>query len=166
MTEPNPGHAWSVLIHKDMVLNANATKGKHWGASSPQIADLRTLGIVQSRRLPRFDRVRCDVTVSYPDRVERDAMNLYPTMKAYVDGLVNCTPGTRQGRGILHDDSDFYLEGPFIRWSGKRSTSSRHFEFRIVLTPLEPLEWDRDAVGKAALARMDAALQGVGYPTV
>ena len=145
---------WDAIAHTSWVLNANAMKGKHWGASSSQTSDMRQLGIIKSRELPKFGRAQCDVTVSYPDRVERDAMNLYPTMKAYVDGLVNCTPGTRDGRGILPDDSDLYLDGPFIRWSGKLSGMKDHYLFRVTLTPLGPLDWDRDALGPAALARI------------
>lgn len=131
---------WEVDIHEANVLNSNDRPG-HWSERSGPTQVVRTLGRAQSKRLGRYERVRVGVEVSYPDRRIRDAQNLYNTMKAYVDGLVD------GGKGILPDDNDLFVSGPHLDWSGKMSGRPGWFRFRVTLTPLPAL-----AVDKAALA--------------
>jgi hypothetical protein len=131
---------WEEFIHADNILNANDRK--HWGATSGPKQVLRTLGKARARRIgERYGRVRITAEASYPDRQPRDAMNLYPTLKSYVDGMVD------GGRGILPDDSDIYVSGPFIDWSGRRSPSRTEFLFRITMEEIPPLIPAMDAMG-------------------
>ena len=53
-------------------------------------------------------KVRCVVTVAWPDRRRRDVGNLAPTVKAAIDGITSAG-------SILPDDSDAYLVGPDLR---------------------------------------------------
>jgi hypothetical protein len=117
------------LLHRNHILNAN--KGyKHWSVRSEKVAIIRTYGMAQGRKLPKYRRVRMHVRVSYPDWRVRDVNNLQPTMKAFVDGLVD------KGKGILPDDSDAFFEGPFMVASGQLSPKAHHFLFRVRLEPL------------------------------
>lgn len=152
---------FDVRIHKATILNANKEKGKHWGSSHEQIQTLRQLGSNKARQLPRYQRVRITALVSYPDRIGRDVMNLYPVMKAYVDGMVNGMPqytmkvdknGKLKKRrlapdpntGILPDDNDRYLIGPHMEWSGELSGHKDHYLFRVKLEALEPMELENE----------------------
>lgn len=165
---------WEEFIHEGYILNANDIKGKHWTASSGKVEILRQRGNVQRRKLDRYDRVRLTAVVSYPDRVARDSANLHPTLKAYVDGLVNGMPEYKavmkggklkrvrlapdRNTGILPDDSDLFLAGPHIEWSGRRSPLKDHFRFEFALEELEPLVVEADAVGPALMAKVPVML--------
>lgn len=166
----NETPSWSFDLHKMYVLNANRISG-HWANSDEEKAIIRNLGAthLRQKQLGRFERVHITAEVSYPSRRIQDVMNLYPTMKAYVDGLVNGPTAYtavvgRNGKitkriapaqkdvGILPDDNDLFVVGPHLHWSGKRSTRPDHFQFRITLTPLEPLIPDRDALAPSLAA--------------
>jgi hypothetical protein len=126
-------HEWSQWIHKSLVLNQNSLP--HWTKKFPIVADLRVLGKAAGRDLrKKFKRVKLEVTVAYPTRSSADASNYMPTMKAYVDGLVDVPPvvkGQKQlpARGILADDSDAYFSGPFL--TGNPDPSGRKDFFRF-----------------------------------
>jgi hypothetical protein len=126
-------HEWTQYIHKSLVLNANRLP--HWGKKHKIVADLRILGKAAGRKLgKRFKKVKLDVAVSYPVLWDADAHNYMPTMKHYVDGLVDKPPvvkGQKQGpaRGILTDDSDAYFSGPYITGTGERSDKKDHYRF-------------------------------------
>lgn len=134
-------HEWTQWIHKSMVLNQN--KLPHWGTGSKIKKDLKILGKVAGQQLrQRFNKVRLEVTVSYPAAWSADAANYYPTMKAYVDGMVDKPPvvkGQKQlpARGILIDDSDAYFDGPHLTGSGERSGRKDYFRFDCRLKVLE-----------------------------
>jgi hypothetical protein len=149
--------AFTVWLHRGQILNANEEKGKHWGSSADRIQTLRQFGDLKGRTLRRYERLRVTAKVSYPDHIGRDVMNLYPTMKAYVDGMVNGPQQYRMVRsektgklrkkkftdpayGILPDDNDRYLVGPWMEWSGKVSGSKDKYLFEVLLEPLPPLE--------------------------
>lgn len=112
--------AWDWRVHKTAVFGSN--DGRSARALIKPKAHLRQFGSIQSRSLPRFHRAIMTVDVQYakPKR-DRDAGNLYPTMKAYVDGLTHPDLFDRHNpdKGILPDDNDNYLTGPLIRWSGE-----------------------------------------------
>lgn len=62
---------------------------------------------------PRLDRAHIRVTVHSTTNRRRDVLNLAPTVKACIDGLV-------QDAGVLPDDSDTYVIGPDLRPGDKR----------------------------------------------
>lgn len=134
-------HEWEQWIHKSLVLNQNRLP--HWGTGNKIKADLKILGKAAGRKLgKKFKKVRLTVRVSYPILFNADASNYYPTMKAYVDGMVDKPPtvkGQKQGpaRGCLIDDSDAYFDGPHLTGTGERSGRKDHFRFDCRLEVLE-----------------------------
>lgn len=126
-------HEWQQWIHKSLVLNQNRLP--HWTKKFPIVADLRVLGKVAGKKLgKKFTKVKLEVTVAYPTRFSADAQNYYPTMKAFVDGLVDQPPVIKgqprqPARGILADDSDAYFSGPFL--TGHPEPSGRKDFFRF-----------------------------------
>lgn len=170
MSEQGQQHSWGFDVHEGSTLNANNASG-HWGKNNDGKELLRSLGATHTRTLkvPRFERARMDVLVSYPSRRIQDVMNLYPSMKAYVDGLVNGVPQytfTTAGKhgavkrkriapdpalGILPDDNDLFLSGPHLEWSGRLAQRKGHFHFAVTLTALPPLDFDPDAVAPSLL---------------
>lgn len=134
-------HEWEQWIHKSLVLNQNRLP--HWGKANPIKADLKILGKAAGRKLgKKFKKVRLTVRVSYPTAASADASNYYPTMKAYVDGMVDKPPtvkGQKQGpaRGCLIDDSDAYFDGPHLTGTGEKSGRKDHFRFDCRLEVLD-----------------------------
>ena len=53
-------------------------------------------------------QVHCTVHVIWPDKRRRDVLNLAPTVKAAIDGIV-------LAQSVMPDDSDEYLIGPDFR---------------------------------------------------
>lgn len=129
---------WDVWIHESNVLNLNHTY-RHWSHKAKRIEACKGMGIVKSMSLGRYNKARLDVIVSYPKLYNADVNNYTPTMKAYMDGLVNIPP-TRKGipkqpaKGILADDSDEFFRGPFLKPSGERSGRPGWFKFHCILT--------------------------------
>lgn len=121
-------YVWELALHESNHLNAN--QRLHWAPENDRKQVLRTLGKADGRKLGKHEKVRFDVEVSYPRNRQRDVNNLQPTMKHYIDGLVD------HGLGILPDDSDEYVLGPFMTASGKRSPKPGHYLFRITMTDL------------------------------
>lgn len=131
---------WDFYLHKDMVMNANDTYA-HWSKKNDKAQDIKTFGKVHGRKLGKHVRVRIDVEVSYPINRQRDVNNLQPTMKHYIDGLVDrpdTVKGQKQGpaRGILADDDDSRVTGPFMLPSGVRCGRKDHYLFRITMTDI------------------------------
>ena len=129
---------WTQFIHKSLVLNANRLP--HWGTKKEIVNALKILGRVQGRKIGRrFKKVKLDVDVSYPVLFSADAHNYMPTMKHYVDGLVDI-PKVVKGqpkqpaRGVLADDSDAHFSGPYITGTGERSGRKDHFRFDCRMT--------------------------------
>jgi hypothetical protein len=129
---------WVQWLHRSNILTNNDRKHFHDKDFKAAKNALKTLGGVRSRKVGRFERVRMDVTVSYPPRVYMDSANLQATMKAYVDGMTNPTGKRVKEHGFLQDDSDKFFSGPFIEWSGWPSGREGWFCFHIRLTPLDP----------------------------
>jgi len=121
-------HVWNLWLHESNHLSAN--QRLHWKPENDRKAVLRALGSAHGRPLGKHDRVRFEVEVSYPRKNRRDVNNLQPTMKYYIDGLVN------GGKGILPDDSDEYVVGPFMTHSGERCLRPHHYRFRITMTDI------------------------------
>jgi crossover junction endodeoxyribonuclease RusA len=81
-------------------------------------------------RLPKLQRAHLLVVLSFPDLRRRDVHNLYPTIKACVDGFVDY--------GLLPDDSHQYLVGPDLRLGEKsaRRPGGIAGELRFAVTDL------------------------------
>lgn len=125
-------------IHRANILTNNDRKHHHDKEFKAAKTALKALGGAKSREVGRHQRVRMDVTVSYPPRTYMDAANLQATMKAYVDGMTNPTGKRVKEAGFLQDDSDKFFSGPFIEWSGWPSGREGFFAFHVKLTPLDP----------------------------
>ncbi len=128
---------WDVWIHESNVLNINHTY-KHWSHKATRIEACKGMGIVKSMSLDRYNAARMDVYVSYPKLWKADVNNWYPTMKAYVDGLINIPPikkgmPKQPAKGILEDDDDEHFSGPHMHPTGERSGRPGWFKFHIVL---------------------------------
>lgn len=126
-------HEWEQWIHKSMVLNQNSLP--HWTVANPIKRDLKLLGKAAGKKLgKKFLKVEMKVRVSYPTARSADASNYYPTMKAYVDGMVDKPPtvkGQKQlpARGCLADDSDAHFSGPWLEGTGEKSGRKDWFRF-------------------------------------
>lgn len=121
-------HEWNLYLHESNHLSSN--QRLHWKPENDRKQVLRSLGNAHGRPLGKHEKVRLDVEVSYPRKNRRDVNNLQPTMKYYIDGLVN------GGKGILPDDSDEYVVGPFMTHSGQRCDRPYHYLFRITMTDI------------------------------
>jgi hypothetical protein len=147
------GEEWTVMIHSSNILNSNDRK--HFQVTKKIKQTLRALGAAKSRELPRYPRMRMDVEVCYPPESTPDHANLVPTMKSYIDGMVSPNGKREKAAGILQDDSDKFLLGPFLTPSFWRSGRPGWYLFRIRIVELEP--W--------ALPPKPEYLEGVGTPT-
>lgn len=128
-------HDLSFDIHRSLILNAN-DRPSHWSQRSNPTADLVMLGAVKGRALPKMSAAKLIVPLDYPDRRRHDALNLYPTAKAIVDGIVN------KGKGPLPDDNDDYLVGPWLVSSHELSGTKDIFRFHFQFTELENIrDW-------------------------
>ncbi len=81
-------------------------------------------------RLPRIGRAHIVAELRFSDRRNRDVHNLYPTIKAVIDGMV-CD------YGLLPDDSHHYLIGPDLRYGPQISKRAGGVSGEIALTVWE-----------------------------
>ena len=146
------GEEWDLWVHKSNILNSNDRK--HWGQTKEIKEWLRNMGSIKSRQLPRYTRARMDVEVSYPPKSLPDCANLVPTMKAYIDGMVSPNGRRKKADGILPDDSDKYLLGPFLTPTYWPTARPDWYLFHIRLVEIEP--W---------VLPPQPAYLGVGAPT-
>lgn len=89
-------------------LTANGRK--HWHAKARATAALRHRAhtLARSRHLtPATGRVHVTATVQGRTQGRMDPANVYPTVKALIDGIVDAS--------VLADDDDRHLEGPDMR---------------------------------------------------
>ena len=92
----------------------NSNDRDHWRVTSPIRADWRRLAAVAAAEagLPTgLGRVHITALVVKERAGAYDAMNFYPTAKAIVDGLID--------HGMCQDDSNEFVEGPFLMEGGK-----------------------------------------------
>ena len=108
------------------LLNVNSTRGQTRYLAA-RIVPWRTLGTVIARG-SRLDTIRQPVQIwaefRFPDDRRRDTGNLYPTIKALLDGLVDA--------GVLCGDHDGLVEGPWLR----RIYPNGPLRLRLVLVPV------------------------------
>ena len=95
------------MFQRTPFLNLNDRD--HFRVTTPIKADWRRAANNAARDadLPKgLPRVRIDATINKPRAGSYDAMNYYATLKPIVDGLIDY--------GICEDDSNEFVEGPFI----------------------------------------------------
>ena len=118
-----------LAIPEKLAINANHRL--HYQARAQRTATIRHLaGIAaQAAHLTPSPRVHIVVHIGWPNRRRRDAHNIYPTLKACIDGIVDA--------GVIPDDSDRHLLGPDLRpyLAGERGVLRLRFE----ITPI-PVE--------------------------
>lgn len=93
-----------------------ANQRLHWSERGKRTAALRRKSKILHRGVDPMRTAALVVTVQWPDRRRRDVANLAPTIKALVDGAVDC--------GVLPDDDDSHLVGPDMRTSPHTSGSA------------------------------------------
>jgi len=98
---------------RNPMLNANDRD--HWRVLSPIRKAWRDLGHAHGQAAGLaahgWQRVRIDADIHRPIASRSDAGNWYPTVKAVIDGLVDA--------GLIPDDNDDHLDGPFLRRGAK-----------------------------------------------
>lgn len=106
----------------------NSNDRMHWQPKAKLTKAWRQAAHIYARqaKLPKgLARVRTDVQVHKTTPNRCDAMNLYPTLKAVVDGLVDY--------GLVMDDNNDHVTGPFIIDGGRAETA------KVVITVTEIL---------------------------
>lgn len=97
----------------------NANDRTHWAPKAKLTRTWRQAANVYARqaRLPKgLLEVRIEAVIHKSTGNRYDAGNLYPTLKAVVDGLIDY--------GLCADDDNDHLAGPFIT-AGPRESVSR-----------------------------------------
>lgn len=131
---------WSEYVHKKWMMNMNQRLSPFPKNNMTQA--VKDLGRMRHRLLGRYTRAKLDIIISYPARFSADVHNYMPTAKAYVDGLIDI-PHTGKGvkkqpaRGIMTDDSDAYLAGPFLHPGQGGSDKRDHFRLDCILQPMK-----------------------------
>lgn len=82
----------------------SANQRMHWARKASTTRGLRQAGALLARNAPRTDRLIVTLHWRPKDRRRRDRHNLYPTVKALVDGLVDA--------GIVPDDDTEHVSTP------------------------------------------------------
>lgn len=81
------------------LLNANGRE--HWSKRASGTSTIRMVARNLSKDIPRLEKVKIRGIYYAPNNRRRDTSNLFPSVKAAVDGLVDS--------GVLKDDSDRYV---------------------------------------------------------
>jgi crossover junction endodeoxyribonuclease RusA len=107
--EWRPPGTWYVNVPVKASLLLNSNQRLHWAQRARLTAHWRELAAALARQAKVPALARAHVLAAYlpPDRRRRDPANLYPTVKALVDGLVDA--------GVLPDDDATHLDGPDMR---------------------------------------------------
>lgn len=96
----------TVRLNLSQLMNANDRR--HWRQELRMKADLVAFGRLALGRgmKPMRDQIRVTFEFRFPDRRRRDRLNWAPTCKHLLDGIVQ--------QGVLTDDSDLFVDGPYI----------------------------------------------------
>lgn len=93
------------LDYDNTALLLNSNDRGHWRKRRDREQYWKQRGLLEARGI-QLPRAKIDIYFRFPNNHRRDVGNLYPTVKSWVDGAVKA--------GLLPDDSDAYLEGPFL----------------------------------------------------
>lgn len=94
----------------------NANRRDHWAARAELVRTWRSAAYyaaVQARLPKGLAKVRIDAVLRFRTNRHRDAPNYHPTLKAVVDGLATSKRPGSPGYGLIPDDTEQYLVGPF-----------------------------------------------------
>ncbi len=121
-------------ISTGLALNLNKERTQFWAKNADKIALLRDQGTWLARehlkgRKHLFGRCHVQVWLAFPDRIERDSSNWYPTAKAMVDGFTDAK--------MWPNDNDKWVVGPHL-WPADRLGAKRVVEMRFLLTEIPP----------------------------
>lgn len=146
---------WELAFGGIGPLNANDRHG-HWGKRHTETRQLRADAAIAARAagLPALQRARIVYVVRPPKEQKFDPANQYPTVKAYIDGLVK--------DGLLPDDNGWRLIGPDPR-QGDPFPPWGRIELRIAELP-PVLRWR--CVSAAAAAAVAAAAAKLAPPGI
>jgi crossover junction endodeoxyribonuclease RusA len=113
--------SWRIEMPAGMEL-LNSNHRGHWSRRQRLTKDLRWAAccLARSALVPQLERAHVEAVYEPPDRRRRDPANLYPSIKACVDGLVDAR--------VLPDDDAAHLVGPDMRLS-----TTPHPRGRLVL---------------------------------
>ena len=95
----------TMAIPRHLLLTSN--QRLHWATKAKRTKALRWRGYQVGLDMDQMQKTHLTVFVHWPDNRRRDEMNLAPTLKACIDGMVDA--------GVLPDDSGDYLIGPDYR---------------------------------------------------
>lgn len=130
MTAVTEARVWTLTIPAPAAwLNANQRVDLR--RQTPDRRAWRDAANVYARaaRLPKLARAHILAELRFADARHRDVHNLYPTIKAVVDGLVDY--------GLLPDDSHHYLVGPDLRYGPRVAKRPAGASGELVLTITE-----------------------------
>src|SRR6266702_423179 len=102
------GRQWVIeLPAATKLLSSNGRE--HWRVRARETAGLRETAawLARMQRIPRLERAHVLARYHPPDRRRRDPANLYPSVKACVDGLTDA--------GVWADDDAAHVTGPDMR---------------------------------------------------
>lgn len=105
----------------------NANHRMHWAPKAALTNNwrARARALAQVHKLPLMTRAHITATVHKTTGRSYDVANLYPTIKAVIDGLVT-------DYGLLPDDDNAHLTGPDMRAGEKRDQAC----IVLTITPL------------------------------
>ncbi|MCI6584048.1 MAG: hypothetical protein MSC45_03120 [Mobiluncus sp.] len=124
---------WSFRMKLERGMTLTANQRLSWRAANRVTRELRNRALIYARgsNFPRdLSKVRIHITLHWHDPGRRrDAANWSPTAKAIVDGLVDF--------GLIPDDSNKFLEGPFL-WAGGEVAPPGVTWVDVVVTDMSP----------------------------
>lgn len=130
MTKP---HAYSIdtSLPSSLVTSANKKRERlHQHSINAQVREIgRQYGLTMPAGLRGITRAVVWVEIRRPKNSHGDAANLHPTIKALTDGFL-------VDSGILPDDSDKHLRGPFLIPSDEHPRMPGRWEFTIHIIPV------------------------------
>lgn len=115
----------SIPVPRAQLLTSN--QRLHWAdrARRTRVLRARARAAALVKGLPRdLARVHIVGHVDYPDKRARDVMNIYPTLKAFVDGITD--------HGLTSDDDDQHVTGPDARPTG--NITKGHYTIHLEIT--------------------------------
>lgn len=127
MTAVTDTRTWTLTIPAPAIwLNANQRTDLR--RQTPDRRAWRDAGRVYAtqRKLPKLQRAHIVAELRFADARHRDVHNLYPTIKALIDGLIDY--------GLLPDDSHHYLVGPDLRYGAKVAKRAGGISGEVFLT--------------------------------
>jgi hypothetical protein len=104
-----------------------SNKRRHYRDAAKIAADLREEAGEVGYVLGAHDEGTIVVRVMWPTRKRRDVHNIMPTVKPLIDGLVDA--------GVLPDDDDDVLRGPFLMPTRRTSSKAGHATLELELVP-------------------------------